>query len=102
MGFNLNRHMAAGTKVRISQPMEVPTWSKWDDDRGRISTPVKKRLQSMFFNGSSKVSAEIVYVSSETERQRLYRLGQVKLRLREASGTSLTITADPKQLIRSI
>ncbi|MHC4441144.1 MAG: hypothetical protein ACYTF1_07015 [Planctomycetota bacterium] len=101
MGFNLNRHMAAGTKVRISQPMEVPTWSKWDDDRGRISTPVKKRLQMMFFNGSPKVTAEVVYISSETERQKMRRLGHVKLRLREASGTALTITADPQHLIKS-
>ena len=101
MGFNLNKHMAAGTKVRVSQPMEVPTWSKWDDDRGRTSTPVKKRLQSMFFDGNPKVSAEVVYISSETERQKLRRLGHVKLRLRESSGTALTITADPSHLINS-
>ena len=100
MGFNLNRHMAAGVRVRISQPMEVPTWSKWDDDHGRISTPVKKRLQTMFFNGSSRVTAEVVYISSETERQKLRRLGQIKLRLREPSGSSLTITADPQHLIK--
>ncbi|UCD29636.1 MAG: hypothetical protein JSV03_03915 [Planctomycetota bacterium] len=101
MGFGAGKHMAAGTKVRVAEPMAVPTWSKWDDDRGRTSTSVKKRLQSLFFNGDRKVSAEVLYVSRESERVILRRQGLIKLRLREASGTSLTITADPATLVRS-
>jgi len=101
MAFNMNKYLAVGTKVRVSQPMEVPEWSTWDDDRGRTSTPVKKRLQSMFFKGDRKVTAEVVYVSKESERERLRRKGRIKLRLREASGVALNIIADPSVLVKS-
>jgi len=101
MGFNSNKFMAAGTRVRVVEPMQVPEWSKWDDDRGRSSTPVKKRIQGLFFNGDRKVTAEVLYVASETERDKLRRKGLVKVRLREPSGVSLTITADPGKLVKT-
>ncbi len=99
---NNGRDFSAGTKVRVAQPIPVPEWSEWDDDKGRASTPVKKRLQQMFFKGDRKVTAEIVYIAKETERDKLRRLGRVKVRLRDPSGACLVITADATTLAKTI
>jgi hypothetical protein len=101
MGFESNIHLAAGTRVQVAIPMETPDWSAWDDDRGRVSTPVKKRLQGAFFKGDRKVSAEVVYIPGETERERLRRLGRVKVRARDASGTAVVFVAEARALTKS-
>jgi hypothetical protein len=98
MSFDANKYLAVGTKVRVANATEVPEWSTWDDDHGRISANIKKRLQSMFFQGSSKITAEVIYVGKETERDKLRRLGRIKVRLRDPSGCMLVVTADPSQL----
>ncbi|MGQ9648898.1 MAG: hypothetical protein ACUVXJ_02185 [Phycisphaerae bacterium] len=98
MAFDANRYLAVGSKVRIAEPMEVPEWSTWDDDHGRISSQIKKRLQTLFFKGNDKITAEVVYVAKESEREKLRRLGRIKLRLRDQSGCALVITADPRHL----
>ena len=99
MAFDV-KNFAAGTKVRVAEPTEVPEWSEWDDDGGRISSSVKKRLQQMFFRGDKKLGAEIVYIASEEERERLRRKGQTKVRIRDQSGCAITITADPSKLTK--
>mgnify|MGYP005865835661 CR=1 FL=1 len=99
--FGSSIHFAAGTRVQVSSPMEVPEWSSWDDDHGRVSTPVKKRLQGAFFKGDRKVSAEVIYISRESEREKLRRQGRIKVRARDLSGTSVTFTADARELVRS-
>jgi hypothetical protein len=88
------KNLAAGTKVRVITPGEPPEWSEWEDDHGRLGPPVKKRMQQMFFRGDRKITAEIVFVGSESERDELRRKGRVKVRLKEASGAVLVITAD--------
>lgn len=95
----VQKHLAVGSKVRVAEPMEVPEYSSWDDDAGRISASTKKRMQAMFFRGERKLLAEIVYISKESERERLRRKGLVKVRLRDQAGCMLTLTADPKTLI---
>ncbi len=98
MSFDGNKYLAVGAKVRVAAPMEVPDWSTWDDDHGRISASIKKRLQTMFFKGSDKITAEIIFVSKESEREKLRRQGRVKVRLRDQSGCTLVITAESGQL----
>lgn len=100
MSFNMNKFLAVGTKVRIATPMNVPEWSTWDDDHGRTSGLLKKRLQTQFFKGDKKVTAEVVYVSRESEREKLRRKNQVKVRVKDQSGCMLVITADPSKLVR--
>ena len=100
MAFGSSSHFASGTKVRIAEPMEVPQWSKWDDDKGRTSGPVKKRLQQRFFRADRKLTAEIVYIASEEVRERLRRKGQIKVRIRDQSGCAMILTADPAMLER--
>ena len=100
MAFEGNKNLAAGTKVKVVEPMDVPEWSKWDDDKGRIAGSVKKRLQQQFFRGDHKLVAEIVYIGSEEVRERLRRKGQVKVRVRDQSGCAITITADPSRLTK--
>ena len=95
------KFVSAGTRVRIKAATAVPTWSTWDDDGQRTSTPVKKRLQTMFFKGEPKVVAEIVYIARETERDALRRLGRVKVRLREPSGSCVVITAESSKLTKA-
>jgi hypothetical protein len=101
MSFGMNIHFAAGTRVKVSVPMEVPEWSSWEDDRGRVSTPVKKRLQGAFFKGDRKVNAEVLYISQEGERDHLRRQGRVKIRARDATGTAVVFVAEAKSLVRS-
>lgn len=100
MSFGARKDFAAGTKVMMGEPGEIPEWSTWDDDKGRISGPVKKRLQSMFFRADRKISAEVVYIASEEERDRLRRKGRVKVRIRDQSGCAIVITADPSKLVK--
>lgn len=92
------KEWASGTKVRVIKTSEIPPWSEWDDDAGRTSTQVKRRLQQMFFKGDKKISAEVVYVPKETDRERLRKLGRCKVRLRDVSGSSVVITADSGNL----
>lgn len=101
MSLSMNKYMAVGTKVKVAEPMDVPDWSKWEDDKGRTSGPVKKRLQAQFFQGKRNVVGEIVYVAKESERDKLRRDGRVKVRIRDQAGTYLTITADPATLART-
>jgi hypothetical protein len=98
MPFDDGKYLAVGAKVRVAEPMEVPEWSTWDDDHGRTSSQIKKRLQYLFFQGNSKILGEIVYVAKESDRDKLRRQGRVKVRLRDPSGCMLVITADPTHL----
>lgn len=95
------KNLASGTKVRVGEAMGVPEWSVWDDDHGRTSGLVKKRLQAQFFKGDRKLTAEIVYIAKESERERLRRKGQCKVRVRDQSGCTLVITADPARLVKA-
>jgi hypothetical protein len=98
MSFNLQKYLSEGTKVKVALPMNVPEASTWDDDGGRISTRVKKLLQTRFFRGDRHLSAEVVYIAKESERERLRRQGLVKLRVRDPAGSILVLTADPTKL----
>lgn len=89
-----SKFVPAGTKVRVVEPGPVPAYSKWEDDKQRTSTPVKRRLQELFFKGDRKIQAEVVYVSSESERDRLRLKGQVKVQLRDPAGSCIVITAE--------
>jgi len=93
------KFLSAGTKVRIREGGPVPTYSSWDDDGQRTSTPVKKRLQSLFFKGDRKVQAEVVFISSEGERDRLRSKGLVKVQLRDSAGSIIIVTAASEALV---
>lgn len=97
-GAESAKKLASGTAVRVRNAIPVPHWCECDDDRGRTSGPVKKRLQEMFFRGDRKVRAEIAWVTSESERDELARKGRVKVKVRESSGTTLTFTAPTDNL----
>jgi len=90
--------LAAGTRVKVKAPGAVPTWSTWDDDHQRTSVSVKKRMQQLFFKGDKRMMAEIVYIGSESLRERLKSKNQVKVELHDPSGASLVILADPTNL----
>lgn len=90
--------LVAGTKVKVITPGDPPPWSEWDDDKGRTGPPVKKRLQAQFFRGDPKIQAEILYIANESEREELKRKGRAKVRIKEASGSQLVITADLSNL----
>jgi hypothetical protein len=78
--------------------MDVPENVAWDDDGGRTSGLLKKRLIASFFKQDKRITAEVVYIAKETERERLRRKGLVKLRLRHQSGSMLNITVEPRYL----
>ncbi len=90
--------ISAGSRVKVIRPGPVPVTSKWDDDRQRSSPSVKRRLQALFFKGDSRVSSQIVYIGSESLRQRLKQKKQVKVELRDAAGSSIVITAEADNL----
>ncbi len=98
MWFNMRKFLGEGTKVRVADPGDVPEDSTWDDDGGRISTRVKKLLRKRFFQGDRHLSAEVVYVAKESERERLRRKGLIKLRVRDPAGSVLVMTANPANL----
>lgn len=90
--------LAAGTRVKVKSPGTVPQWSVWDDDKQRTSTPVKKRLQQLFFRGDRRISASLVYIGSEALRDRLRARNQVKVEVRDPAGASIIILADATNL----
>ena len=100
MAFDGNKYLAVGTRVRVTEAMAVPDWAVWDDDKGRISTLVKRRLQELFFKGHKRVTAEVLYVARESEREKLRRKGLIKVRLRDPSGAMLNMTANPDRLVK--
>jgi hypothetical protein len=87
-----SKSLAAGTRVKVTEPMAVPADSIWDRCE-RTSTSVKKRLQQLFFSGDRRVSGSVVYIVGETERARLKRKEHVKVELRDAGGSAIVITA---------
>ena len=99
MSFGSNKHFAVGAKVRVAEPMDVPEDSKWDDDHGRVSPSLKKRIQAQFFRGDRKLMAEVMYIAKESEREKLRRKGLIKIRVRDPAGSALVLTADPSKLV---
>ncbi len=93
MGMSPTKFIAAGTRVKVSSPISVPSWSTWDNDGGRTRTAIKKRLQQLFFRGDKRISAEVVYIANESERDKLRGDGRVKVELRDQAGTMITVTA---------
>jgi len=91
--------LTAGVKVKVKEPGTVPVWSEWDDDQQRTSTPVKKRLQQLFFQGDKRTVAHVVYIASETLRERLRAKGQVKVEVRSPSGASIVLLAEASNLV---
>jgi len=98
MAFDMNKYLAVGAKVRVAEPMDVPENSTWDDDHGRISPSLKKRMQTQFFKGDKKLTAEVMYISKESEREKLRRKGLIKVRVKDQAGCMLILTADPNKL----
>ncbi len=94
------KFLSAGSRVKVAQPGVVPAWSTWDDDRQRSSPSVKKRLQTLFFKGDRRISSQIVYIGSESMRQKLKKKNQVKVELRDAAGSQIVITADAGNLMQ--
>lgn len=92
------KFLAAGTRVRISEPGPVPTWSTWDDDNQRTSNHVKRRLQTLFFKGDRRVSAEVLYIGNESVRDKLRADGRVKVQLRDPAGSIIIVTAPTANL----
>lgn len=95
------KFVPAGSRVKVLEPGAVPAWSTWEDDGGRSSTPVKRRLQQLFFRGDKRISAEVIYISNEAEREKLRNLGRCKVQLRDAAGSMVVITADTENLKRA-
>ncbi|WP_320046806.1 hypothetical protein [uncultured Ilyobacter sp.] len=98
MGGMTARALGAGTRVKVQEAGPVPEWSSWDDDGHRVSNSVKKRLQQLFFSGDRRVSGQVVYITRESEREKLRRHGRVKVEIRDSAGSSVIITADTTNL----
>lgn len=96
-----SKHLSSGTRVRVLSPGPVPLHSTWDDDGQRTSTPVKRRLQTLFFQGHQKVAAEVLHIASEAERDRLRAKGLCKVQLRDPAGSLIVITAPLENLRRA-
>lgn len=92
------KSIAAGTRVKVRKPGDVPDWSAWDDDGQRVSSSVKRRLQQLFFRGDRRVSGTVVYIIKESEREKLRRNGWLKIEVRDSAGSSVVLTADPENL----
>jgi hypothetical protein len=97
----VNSSWPPGSKVKINQATTAPDWSKWDDDRGRTCTSVKKQLRDKFYHGEEKLSVEVIYVAKESERERLRKQGRTKVRLRDPAGASIILEVDAACLIKS-
>ncbi len=98
MAMLQSKYLAAGTRVRVAEPGAVPEWSSWDDDHGRTSTSVKRRLQQLFFRGDRRIVAEVVYISNESQRDKLRSLGRAKVQAKDPAGSMVVFTAEVESL----
>jgi hypothetical protein len=89
----------AGTRVKVRKAGPIPEWSTWDDDHQRTSNSVKRRLQGLFFKGDRRIEAAVVYIASESLRERLKAKKQVKVELRDPAGASVTVLAHADDLV---
>jgi hypothetical protein len=96
----MKQMLSAGSKVKLVGAMPVPPWCTFDDDRGRVSTHVKNVIRERFFAADPKLSAEIVHVPNETEREKLRKAGRSKVRVRMPSGDTVTITVETDKLTK--
>ena len=96
-----SKYMTAGTRVKVATPGPVPVTSVWDDDRQRSSPNVKRRLQALFFKGDRRITSQVVYVGSESMRERLKKKNQMKVELRDAAGSRIVITADVDNIMQA-
>lgn len=93
------KFVSAGTRVKVKDACSVPQWSTWDDDGQRTSTPVKRRLQKLFFAGDRRIQGRVLYVANESERDRMRSLGRVKVEIRDSAGSSIVITAGVEHIV---
>ena len=59
---------------------------------------MKKRLQQLFFKGDRRVSGMVVYITRESERDKLRKHGWVKVEVRDPAGCSVIFTAAAEDL----
>lgn len=97
----MKQMLSVGSKVRMIAPIPVPNWCDFDDDRGRVAKHVKNVIRDKFFNADPKLSAEIVHVARETEREKLRKEGKAKVRVRMPSGDTIVITVELNMLTRA-
>lgn len=90
-----------GSKVKLAAAIPVPPWCEYDDDRGRVSNHVKNVIRDRFFKADPKLTAEIVHVARETEREKLRKAGRTKVRVRLPSGDTITITVELSMLTKA-
>lgn len=90
-----------GSKVKLIAPSAVPEWCEYDDDRGRVSKHVKNVIRERFFKADPKLTAEIVHIARETEREKLRKLGRTKVRIRMPSGETIVIPVDLNLLTKA-
>jgi len=93
------RTLPAGSRVKVKSPGPVPEWSTWEDDHHRVSTSTKRRLQQLFFRGDRRITASVMYIGTESLRDRLRAKGQLKVELRDPAGSSVVILAAAEGLI---
>ncbi len=98
MMHSTKKRISAGVRVRVKEPGPVPGWSTWECDGHRTSNSVKRRLQQLFFKGDRRITAAVVYIASEAERNRLKRDNRLKVELRDPAGCSIVITACAENL----
>ena len=91
-------YISSGSRVKVIKPGPVPVSSVWDDDRQRCSPSVKRRLQTLFFKGDCRITSQVVYIGSESIRERMRKKNLVKVQLRDAAGSSIVITAEADNL----
>lgn len=97
----MKQTISPGTKVRLIAPMEVPLWCQWDDDRGRVSNHVKQTIRDRFFKCDNKLTAELIHVPNETQREKLRKLGRAKVRIRTPAGETIVIVVDIDKITRA-
>jgi hypothetical protein len=97
----MKQAISAGMKVKLVAPMAVPTWCEFDDDRGRVSKHVKQAIRDRFFKADPKLTAEILHISREGEREKLRKAGRTKVRVRMSSGDTVVLTVEVEKLVRA-
>lgn len=98
MAEGKSKYLGAGARVKVVTPGPVPSTAVCDKDDGRTSNSVKKRLQQLFFSGDKRIRAEIIYIGSEDEREKLKRKNLAKVQLRDPAGSMIVTTAELSNL----
>lgn len=81
---------SSSTKVTVAEPGQPPQDLKWVKDL-HVNPRTRKQLIEGFWNQHRRISGQVMFVASDSEREKLRREGKVMVRISDLSAQHITV-----------